>query len=182
MKAKNNAMYSRSLSSYVEIYISGNIGQPENYIDCFNIIRNATETDTIKIFINTYGGSLDTAIQFMRCLQETQAHIIASNEGMCASAGTLIFLSADSFEVSEHSRFMVHNYSVWLSGKGHELHTEVDFCRDWSGNLVKTVYKDFLSTDEIDQVLSDKDIWMDSEELQLRCELLIEAREKLANV
>jgi len=38
------------------------------------------------------GGNLDTAIQFIRVLGETQAEVITSVEGSCMSAATMIFL------------------------------------------------------------------------------------------
>jgi hypothetical protein len=37
------------------------------------------------------------------------------------SAATMIFLCADTYEVSEHSMFMFHNYSSATFGKGGEM-------------------------------------------------------------
>ena len=94
-----------------DLYLCGEILPPENYIDQFEIIRNAGENDVIRLHINSAGGDLSTAIQFNRVIQETQAQICASAEGYCMSAATMIFLAANMFEISDHCFFMFHNYS-----------------------------------------------------------------------
>ena len=109
-KKVNNAYKHRTLGNYHTFYLSGEIGESSEYIQWFDVIRNSTETDVIRIHINSYGGDLFTAIQFIRCMAECKSKIIASVEGVCMSAATVIFLSADIFEISEHSMFMFHNY------------------------------------------------------------------------
>lgn len=177
LKSKSTGVYVNSYASCIDIYISEELGHPSRYIDMLEQIRNSRESDIVKLHINSPGGRLDTAIQFIRVIREANGLVTCSIEGMCASASTLIFLSADSFEVSEHSMFMIHNYSGGLFGKGHELNAQIDFERDWVKTLMNDVYKDFLDELEIKQVLDGKDIWMDSEEVHLRCQLLVEARE-----
>ena len=88
-----------------------------------------------------------------------------SVEGVCASAATMIFLCGDSFEVSEHSMFMFHNYSSGVFGKGGEMFDQLKHEREWSAKLLKEVYKDFLTETEINSILDNKDIWMDGEEV-----------------
>lgn len=58
-----------------EFYLSGEVKEPEHYIDWFDTIRNAGGNDDVYIYINSMGGNLDTAIQFIRVLSETQAHV-----------------------------------------------------------------------------------------------------------
>ena len=66
-----------------EFYISGVIKSPDNYIECFDTIRQARRDDVIKIYLNTYGGDMFTGIQFMRALRETEAHVICSDFPLC---------------------------------------------------------------------------------------------------
>lgn len=79
-----------------DIYISGEILSPESYIREFQQIRTATKDDIITLRLNTTGGRIDTAIQFIRAIQDSEATIIASIEGNCLSAGSMIFLKADT--------------------------------------------------------------------------------------
>lgn len=175
----NGAFPSKVISSVHEFYITGQIASAEEYIDWFDTIRHAGEHDAIKIYINSIGGDLFTAIQFMRVLDETKAHVICSVEGACMSAATIIFLCAEHFEVSPHSIFMFHNYSGGAIGKGGEMIDQLLHERKWSENLLKDVYQDFLTADEIKSMLENKDLWMDGEEVIKRLGVKAEKVTKL---
>jgi ATP-dependent protease ClpP protease subunit len=157
-----------------EFYLTGEITSPDDYIEWFDAIRHASEHDLVKIYINSFGGDLFTAIQFMRVLADTEASVIASVEGACMSAATMIFMCADSFEVTPHSIFMFHNYSGGVIGKGGEMIDQLKHERRWSERLLKEIYHDFMTNEEIDAMLSNKDLWMDGEEVVKRMNARIE--------
>jgi ATP-dependent protease ClpP protease subunit len=157
--------YTKPVAHVHEFYLSGEIESPENYNDWFDIIRHAGENDAVKIYINSPGGDLFTAIQFMRVLSETNATTIASVEGACMSAATMIFLCCEQFEVTPHSMFMFHNYSGGTIGKGGEMIDQLQHERVWSAKLLKEVYQHFLTETEINSMLDNKDLWMDGEQV-----------------
>ena len=161
-----------------EFYLSGTIESSEEYIDWFDMIRNAGKNDVIKIYINSYGGDLFTAIQFLRVLSETQASIIVSVEGACMSAATILFMCGHQFEVSEHSMFMFHNYSSGVMGKGGEMFDQLKHERVWSEKLMRDIYADFLTEKEIISILENKDIWMDGDEVIKRMKKRVKKLEK----
>lgn len=178
----NGLIQPKPVSQFYEFYITGTIEEPSEYIAWFDLIRHADETDIIKIYINSYGGDLFTAIQFMRVLAETKATTIASVEGACMSAATMIFLCCGQYEVTPHSVFMFHNYSGGTIGKGGEMIDQLLHERQWSQNLMKEVYKDFLTEEEIDNMLNNRDYWMSGtevvERLNVRASKYLEALEK----
>lgn len=149
-------------------YLVGEIRDPEEYTLWFEVIRNAKETDVVYIHINSPGGSIFTALQMIRAMHESKGTIVASVEGMCISAATLIFLNSHQCEVSDHSIFMFHNYSGVTIGKGGEMFDHISAAKKWSTRLLHTMYKDFLEKSEIDSVLDNKDLWMDSTEVIAR--------------
>jgi ATP-dependent protease ClpP protease subunit len=167
------------LGQLYTLYLCGELNAPNEYVEWFEIIRNANETDIIKIHINSPGGNLFTAVQLMRVMAESQANIIASVEGACMSAATMIFLAADGFEISENSMFMFHNYSGGTIGKGGEMYDNIMYERKWSDKFMRSVYSGFLTDDEIKSMLENKDIWMDPDEvfkrLNKRSEEIIKA-------
>jgi ATP-dependent protease ClpP protease subunit len=171
-----NRGFRKCTSALYEFYLSGQITGPEDYIEWFNTIRSATEEDVVKIYINSSGGDLNTAIQFMRVLSETQATVVCSVEGSCISAATMIFLCADIFEITPHSLFMFHNYSGGMFGKGGEIYDQAVFEREWSKQFLQYIYKNFLTSKEIDSLLENKDLWLHSDEVTKRVESLCEAR------
>lgn len=146
-------------------YLVGEITIPDDYVEWYEVIRNATENDIIKIHINSPGGNLYTAIQLMRVMSESQANILTSVEGACMSAATMVFLSGDLFEISDHSMFMFHNYSGGTIGKGGEMYDNIMYERKWSDKFMRSVYAGFLTDDEITSILENKDIWMEPEEV-----------------
>lgn len=161
-------MFQVSNGTNYDYYLSGAIESPEQYTDMFHQIRNATGNDTINLHINSPGGSLATALQFFRCLGESSATIVASIEGECMSAATIIMMQADAYLISPHSMFMFHNYSGGVFGKGGEMMDQLEFERSWSTNLLHDVYKDFLTEAEVNTILDNRDIWLTSDEVSER--------------
>ena len=68
---------------------------------------------------------------------------------------------------------MFHNYSAGVFGKGGEMFDQLQFERAWSENFLSEVYKDFLTPEEIQSMLHNKDIWMTSEQVMARIDLLL---------
>jgi ATP-dependent protease ClpP protease subunit len=89
-------------------------------------------------------------------------------EGACMSAATMIMLAADNIDISDNSMFMFHNYSGGVIGKGGEMYDNIIHERQWSEQLLRDVYDNFLEEDEIQQILDNRDIWMDSDEVVKR--------------
>ena len=86
-------------------------------------------------------------------------------EGACMSAATMIMLASDNIDISDNSMFMFHNYSGGVIGKGGEMYDNIMHERQWSEQLLRDVYTDFLEEDEIQQILDNRDIWMDSDDV-----------------
>ena len=164
-KLDQPATFTKNLANSYEFYLSGEVLEAEHYIDWFDTIRNARPNDSIKIYINSCGGDLYTALQFLRVMGECEGTITTSVEGACMSAATMIFLSGHDFEVTPHSLFMFHNYSAGVFGKGGEMYDQLQFERAWSKNFLSEVYRNFLTQPEIDSMLDNKDIWLTSEEV-----------------
>ena len=173
-KAKSDSFVGRPTGHSHEFYLSGEIESSDEYIEWFDTIRHAGENDFVKLYINSGGGDLFTAIQFMRVLAETDATVCCSVEGACMSAATMIFLCADQFEVTPHSMFMFHNYSGGTFGKGGEMIDQLKHERAWSEKLLREAYEGFLTEDEITSILDNKDIWMSGDEIVERLKKKVE--------
>lgn len=172
--------FTKNIGTLHEFYLSGEILEAEEYIEWFDTIRNARETDTIKIYINSCGGDLYTAIQFLRVMADTDAHVICSVEGACMSAATMIFLQASEHEITPHSMFMFHNYSAGVFGKGGEMYDQIQFEHAWSEKFLGEVYAGFLTPEEITGMLHNKDIWMTSDQVVERLNIVYKAAAEAA--
>lgn len=164
-KKQTNSFTDKPMGHVHEYYLVGEIEEASKYTEWFNQIRHCPANDFIKIYINSAGGNLWTAIQFMRVISECKAPVMTSVEGACMSAATIVFLMSDSFEISQHSMFMFHNYSGGTMGKGGEMIDQIKHERKWSEALLKEIYSDFLKPAEIQSILDNKDIWMTGSEV-----------------
>lgn len=171
VKQNGNKLFaSKPMATFHEFYLTGRIEEADEYISVFDMIRHASEEDVIKIYVNSPGGDLFTALQFGRTMGDSDATIIVSVEGQCCSAATIIALAADMVELSNHCVWMCHNYSSGMIGKGHELHSQAEFERDWSIKLMKDIYDGFLSDKEINAMLDGRDIWLAADDVMKRLE------------
>lgn len=166
--SSGNSFTDKPLARLHRFYLSGEVKNSEEYTSWFETIRGAGEQDVIYIHINSMGGDLFTAIQFMRVFSETKAMVVASAEGACMSAATIPFMCAKHWEISKHSMFMFHNYSWGTMGKGGEMYDQVAHGRKWSEKLMRDIYSGFLTDEEITSILENKDIWMSGEEVATR--------------
>ncbi len=149
-------------------YLNTDVGEPADYNELCNALHNASSSDTYYIDINTPGGILDSAFKVVDAIKNTKAKTIARLTGTVASAGTVIALSCDDLIISDHLRFMIHNYSGGAAGKGHEIKDQIDFSDKNLKETFNKLYKGFLSKKEIKQVIAGKDMWFNSEEVEKR--------------
>lgn len=150
------------------VYLNDVIEGASAYNELYYKLRTASENDVFELYICTPGGLLDAALTLVNELKLTKAHTRANISGTVASAGTIITLACKEIVVAPHTAFMIHNYSGGLIGKGHELKAHQEFVDANLNNSFKTFYNNFLTEDEIDEVISGKDYWMNKEEVEGR--------------
>lgn len=178
MTLKINKVHNRSRTFIdSDIYISGEVVGPEHYIDEFQTLREAKEGEEIRIILNTGGGSLATAVQFVNTMRNCLANITCIIEGECHSAGTLIFLAGHSWVVNPNCLMLIHNYSGGAGGKGSEILQHAMANNDWINKLYTDMYEGFLSEEELTEVLRNQDVWLHSEQIEERLDSVIRIRE-----
>lgn len=162
----------------IDIYITGEIGNSEKYLPAYHTLVSASHDDIVYLHINSEGGNADTAIQFRHSIQNCPAMVVGVVQGTCMSAASMILLACDSFVVADFSILMCHNYRGISAGKGSEMFDQITFTRKWSEDMVRDIYRGFLSEEEIVQVMDGKDIWMDHHEARARLQKFLELREE----
>lgn len=158
-------VFERTIAKTYDLYLNDAIGGPNDYIEWNQLLRRAGPHDVVYIHINSYGGQINTAIQMIRAIRESEATVVTSIEGACMSAATMIFLQGDMCEVSDHSQFMVHTYSGGFWGKGSDINAQVMHDTSWIMSLMKDVYAGFFSDAEIKDIIEGKDFWCNPDEV-----------------
>jgi ATP-dependent protease ClpP protease subunit len=144
----------------IDVYLIGVIKGPQYYSDSMHVIRTANPDDEVNIYVNSPGGRLDTAVQFINAMSYCQAPIHIHIDDECISAATFIAMHGDEYSVNPHARFMFHNYSGGVGGKGGEIYDNAVFMRQWIETYYRDIYKDFLTDKEIEDILAGKDHYM----------------------
>ena len=146
------------------IYLFGLIESAQQFVGAIEVLAAAGPDDVVCIHLSTNGGSLDATDTFISSIHETEAHVIAKVTGSCCSAGTLIALVADEFQLSDNASFLFHNGSAGAVGKYSDFISETAHTKKYFERVMKTYYTGFFEPQEIDELLKGVDRWMDSEE------------------
>ena len=72
--------------------------------------------DEITVHINSVGGDMYAGIAIHNRLRGLAAHITTVNDGLAASAGSLIFMAGDDRKMHAGSNLMIHGAAAFLCG------------------------------------------------------------------
>lgn len=148
-----------------EFNLDEDIKEPSYYRNLIEVLNNATEQDLVVLNINSGGGHLDSAISIIDALRNTRANTLAWISGSAYSAAGLIALSCQNVEVGEFATLMCHNSQYGLGGYTTDIKDRALFEHKMTSKIMQSVYRFFLSPEEIESVLMNKTIWMDSDEI-----------------
>ena len=166
---QHNEQLDYSISSVVhnkfEFNLDEDIKEPSYYRNLIEVLNNATEQDLVVLNINSGGGHLDSAISIIDALRNTRANTLAWISGSAYSAAGIIALSCQNLEVGEFASLMAHNSQYGLGGYTTDIKDRAVFEHKMISKIMHSVYKHFLSVDEVEAVLSNKTIWMDADEI-----------------
>lgn len=182
MTPKTKPIYVEPKSATIyRLHVDGPIShESEEFHEHFQVMRQARETDEVHIHINSGGGAIATAMQYVNIMSTCKAPITAHLEGECCSAATLIFLAASSWVVHPDSMFMVHNYTAWTGGVGDEGIEHAKAIKRMVNALSTRYYTGFLTKEEIEGVMqNNQTIWLSGDDVIQRIGLYAEYQQSL---
>ena len=92
---------------------------PGNFIAQDEFLRDLEELagkDSITVHINSVGGDMNAGIAIHNRLKGLAAKVTTVNDGLAASAGSLIFMAGDTRKVNAGSNLMIHGAAGFLYG------------------------------------------------------------------
>lgn len=111
-------MYGEVVETAPRHYLTGE-PIPGNYIMQDEFLRDLDELagkDHITIHINSVGGDMYVGIAIYNRLKGLAAKVTTINDGLTASAGSLIFMAGDTRKVNAGSNLMIHGAAGFLFG------------------------------------------------------------------
>lgn len=160
-----------------QVTINEDFESPSQFESIVEILDAAGSNDGVFIRLSTNGGAIHSVLPLLGAMENTEAHVHVHLESDVASAGTFIAMKADSVSINKHVSVMFHQVKFGSVGQGNHVHDHVKHVMKSSRKLCEDMYQDFLSPDEIEQMLSGTEIYMDEDEFMTRIEKRCELRE-----
>lgn len=184
LSSKGIALFHKSHQvDSVDVYLDEPIVELPYYRGLLQYLRNMNEHDQLRIWIDTPGGSLDSALALIDGIQNCKGEVITIVTGNAASAGSLIALSSPNLVLGDRARFFIHaaSYGVGFS-KQSDIETYVESNKSLLREVMKEAYSGFLSEEEMELLFIGKDFYFRGEELEerviTRCEYLESLEDK----
>ena len=92
---------------------------PGNFIAQDEFLKDLSELegkDEVTVHINSVGGDMYAGIAIYNRLKGLAAHVTTINDGLAASAGSLIFMAGDDRKMHAGSNLMIHGAAAFLCG------------------------------------------------------------------
>lgn len=154
-----------------DYYFDDEIGEPKEYRDLIHVLHSASKTDSIRLWIDTNGGSLDATIAIIDAMQNTEAEVTVIVTGRAYSAGSLLAMAGMKYGqlvISERARFMIHSGSFGSGGKESEVEEHTRATLDLVRELKKEFYTGFLTEEEMKLLDIGKDYYFNAKAVAKR--------------
>jgi len=138
------------------------------------LLRNAGESDSVVLRINSPGGRFDVAAQIINAIRESKANVTGVIEQECASAATMIFLSCDQWQVQPWGEMMIHYTTYGAFGKGNEVTSRVGHVDRMFPPMFRSIYENFLTDVEISDIIRGLDLHLTQEDILCRLKSVVE--------
>jgi len=164
----------------IHINLNTEITEPYQYGDLNQNLRSLSGEDVVYLHINSPGGRLDSTLELIHNIQQCKAEGVGCLGAEANSAGGMIFLVCDSWEIHDLSTMMVHIASGGATGTLPNMVNSTDHLRELSARVFEKFYKGFLSDEEIEDFMKGKpDMYLFAEEIAERLQYLQEHRIEL---
>lgn len=158
------------------LYLHGEIGSPDNFLEHFALYRTATAHDVIFLYVNSNGGSLATGMEYIRHMRECEAPIVCILGMEVASMASAIALEATDIIVDDMSTMLVHSFSYGAIGTEYSIYNQATFNKKLNERWIRSHYSNFLDENQLQDALKGVDILLDSDEIKERWTNLQEYR------
>lgn len=143
------------------IHITDDVVEPAEYARIVDVLRNAVSTDTIVVYVTTFGGYLDTADLLRQSIIKSKANVVGRAAGTVASAGTVIFLACDQYEITPTSTFLFHEGSGGTGAVKHsDAQASIDFTKKHLPEVFKAAYGELLTPKEYKDILKGTELFL----------------------
>jgi len=142
---------------------------PYKYAElCYILREEVKEEDTVNIQLSNYGGDCDSAATIVNAIRDCKGTVNCIVNAPSYSAATMIALAGHSLELKPYTYLMFHNFSNTETGKGGEIKAAVANVERVIHSMMSSLYSDFLTKKEINDIFNDKDVYVHWDDKDLK--------------
>jgi uncharacterized protein len=148
------------------VHLYGVVGGYWGGIDAAELVPNLRDldVDTLEVFINSPGGDVYDGIAIRNALRQHPARVVATIDGLAASAASFIACAADEVVMGENAEFMIHDAWSIAVGNAADMRDSADDLDRISDNIA-AMYASKAGGDASDwRELMKAETWYSAEE------------------
>ena len=168
------------ISNEYTIHFSQEFDHPSYYDEVVTLLLSADEVDSVIFVINNFGGRVDALNSILNALAVTKATVTGFLVGQGCSCASVLFLACHSWIVGENTTLMIHEQSFFVGGKASETKKQHEHYQIQNDRFIREVYKDFLTSDEIESCLRGEDYYFEDFEIRERLQQREQKRQEEA--
>lgn len=153
-----------------DIYIYGTIGQgcwwDEDLVSAKSVISQLEDAgaEDVTLHINSDGGDVFEAVAINAAIRRHPGRVLASIEGIAASAASFVAVTAEECTISNGSFVMVHNPWAFATGGAGDLRAAADRLDKTRDSLAAAYAAKTGRPSSEMAALMDEETWMDASE------------------
>ena len=163
---KNFKIYNEADTAKVEIL--GNIG--ESWLEDGNTLETVKaqiadlDVSNVVVEVSSLGGDLIQGLALHDMFKTMPAKVTSRIIGSTASAGTVVALGADVVEITENSRFLIHNAHTMTAGNSDDHEAMAEELKSWDEQLYNIYRKKTGKPKSQIKALMKDEVWITSDE------------------
>lgn len=165
MSNKKDCVYVTPIATEYRYYLDESVSNPQDYHELFELLNIAGENDCVRIIISNFGGSLTTCLAIVNSIRACRAVTIGVLASVAYSAGGVVWLACEGQEVQQHAGFMGHDAQGGSFGSLYQQKQSIEHEMVMLRSLYEDVYEHFLSTQEIEVLLKNGDLWLNEKDI-----------------
>lgn len=161
-------IFSVPIATHYRISVDETFETVKQFEELVQVLDQARAGDVIEIKLSTDGGALHAVLPTLNAMARTDATVFVHAVSDVASAGTFLLMMADDVLINPYVTVMFHQVSFGAFGPGNHVNDRVSHVVESSTNLLRDMYHDFFSEEEITMMLNGKEFWLTKEEFDAR--------------
>lgn len=134
-----------------------------------NKLHSGSDLDTLEVRINSGGGFVRYGQQFINVIKDKfHDRCVTIIDAEASSMAALIFMAGSTRIIYPHSVLMVHDVSMYMTGKANETRRQMETYVPTFKKYFEDLFEETMSNKEVEALFNGQDFWFGAEEMCAR--------------